>query len=128
MENASEDTAAQAPKRRGRPSGGSARRTVENGNLLWRLYRDALGDTARADFRSLLEKKQVPYVTFLSHTRKDRRLDSLPSKHLLLYRDFFYLATDARYDLSVEAKREEKALGPRPARVVHRRKKQDVAP
>ena len=111
------------PKRRGRPIGGPRRRKGDDGNLIWKIYQDEIGQEAKDQFRALLEEKEVPYITFLGHTMKGRRLDSLPAKHLLLYSQFFYVATGAKYDLNREALKEEKALGPRPARVHHPRQK-----
>jgi len=127
MDNLASASATPEPKRRGRTEGVSPqRRKGSDGNLLWQIYQDEIGEADRVRFRALLEEKQVPYVTFLAHTRKGRRLDQLSAKHLVLYRDFFYLVTDAKYDLNVELRKEEKALGPLPVRANHRHKKAET--
>jgi len=85
------------------------RRSSSEGNSLWQVY-SGLGVDQRDAFLALLAQHKIPYTTFNLHSRKGRRLDAIPGKNLILYRDFFYLETETRFDLYKEAKKEAKEL------------------
>ena len=66
------------------------RRLPDDGNLMWKLYRE-LGDTPRAELLAVLQDAGIPHSTFLRQTHADRLLCTLEYRHLRVYREFFLI-------------------------------------